>query len=40
MRTAPPIVPGIQDKNSYPDNEFFKAKLETCFQEAGSMGVE
>ena len=35
MRTAPPIVPGMQDKNSNPDNEFFKAKLETFFGIAG-----
>jgi len=39
MRTAPPIVPGMQDKNSNPDNEFFKAKLETFLSKTEAPAI-
>ena len=36
---APPIVPGIHDKNSNPDNEFSKAKLERLLSKAEAPAI-
>ena len=36
----PPIVPGIQDKNSKPDIEFLSANLETCLSKAEEPAIK
>ena len=39
MRIPPPIVPGMQDKNSNPDNEFLSAKFETFLSNADAPEI-